>query len=59
MNAKEASVLFEAMAPEFAAGFLGRMRADAAAAVMAGLEPETAYAISVLLAGRNAAVPSD
>jgi flagellar motility protein MotE (MotC chaperone) len=59
MKPKDAAVLFEAMSPEFAAGFLGRMRADAAAAVMAGLEPETAYSISVLLAGRNAAVPTE
>ncbi len=57
MKPKDASLLFEEMAPEFAAGFLGRMRADAAAAIMTGLSPERAYTISVLLAGRNAAVP--
>lgn len=59
MKPKEAAALFAAMAPEFAAGFLGRMRPDAAAAIMAGLEPKTAYAISVLLAGRNALVPTE
>ncbi|MCP3970152.1 MAG: hypothetical protein GY717_07515 [Rhodobacteraceae bacterium] len=59
MKPKEAAALFEEMAPEFAAGFLGRMRADAAAAVMAGLEAPTAYSISVILAGRNANVPTD
>ncbi len=59
MKPKEAAALFEEMVPEFAAGFLGRMRPDAAAAVMAGLSPETAYTISVVLAGRNANVPTE
>lgn len=58
MKPKEAALLFEEMDPNFAAGFLGRMRSDAAAAVMAGLEPATAYTISVILAGRNANVPT-
>ena len=59
MKPKDAAVLFGQMAPEFAAGFLGRMRADAAAQILAGLEPETAYSISVLLAGRNARAPTE
>lgn len=58
MKPKEAIALFEAMDPEFSAGFLARMRADAAAAIMVGLEPQTAYSISVILAGRNALVPT-
>lgn len=59
MKPKEAAALFEAMSPEFAAGFLGRMRSDAAGAIMAGLTPETAYTVSVILAGRNAKAPSE
>ncbi len=61
MKPKEAAPLFEAMdPPQFAAGFLGgRMRPDAAASILAGLDPKTAYAISVILAGRNAAVPTN
>lgn len=59
MKPKEAAALFEAMSPDFAAGFLGRMRSDVAAAIMVGLQPETAYTISVILAGRNANVPSE
>lgn len=59
MKPKEAAALFEAMSPDFAAGFLGRMRSDAAGAIMAGLKPETAYTISVILAGRNAKAPSE
>lgn len=59
MKPKEAAALFEAMSPDFAAGFLARMRSDAAGSIMAGLTPETAYTISVILAGRNAKAPSE
>ncbi len=59
MKPKQAAALFETMAPEFAAGFLARMRPDAAADVMAGLSPMAAYSISVVLAGRNASVPTE
>jgi flagellar motility protein MotE (MotC chaperone) len=59
MKPKDASALFEQMSPDFAAGFLGRMRSDAAASVLAGLKPETAYTISVILAGRNANAPRE
>lgn len=58
MKPKDAAALFEEMSPEFAAGFLGMMRPDAAAQIMTGLAPETAYTISVILAGRNAGVPT-
>lgn len=58
MKPKEAAALFEKMEPEFAAGFLGRMSPQAAAGVMAGLSPEVAYSISVVIAGRNARVPT-
>lgn len=54
MKPAEATEVFAQMAPEFAAGFLGRMRADAAAQIMSGLDPQMAYSISVILAGRNA-----
>ena len=57
MKPKDAALLFQEMAPNFAAGFLGRMRPDAAGALLSALEPKTAYTISVLLAGRNAAAP--
>ncbi len=59
MKPKEAAALFEEMPPEFAAGFLGMMRADAAALIMTQLEPETAYSFSVVLAGRNANAPTE
>jgi len=56
MKAKEAAALFSQMEPAFAAGFLGRMRPEAAAAIMSGLDAETAYSISVMLAGRHSAL---
>lgn len=59
MAPKDASALFEQMPPPFAAGFLGMMEPTAAAKIMAGLTPETAYSFSVMLAGRNALVPSE
>ncbi|MGO4908463.1 MotE family protein [Pseudorhodobacter sp. W20_MBD10_FR17] len=59
MKPKEAAALFSAMAPEFAAGFLGRMRPEASAAILSGMTPDDAYAISVILAGRNANVPKN
>jgi flagellar motility protein MotE (MotC chaperone) len=59
MKPKQAAQVFAEMAPEFAAGFLSRMRSDAAAQILAGLTPEQAYAISVLLAGRNASAPRE
>lgn len=58
MAPKDAAALFEQMPPEFAAGFLGMMDPAAAAKIMAGLLPETAYSFSVVLAGRNALVPT-
>jgi flagellar motility protein MotE (MotC chaperone) len=58
MKPKEAAAVFEQMAPAFAAGFLGRMTSAAAANIFAGLQPETAYAISVILAGRNLDAPT-
>ena len=53
MKAKDAALHFEAMAPEFAAGFFGRMKPASAAAILSQLSPEFAYAITVILAGQN------
>lgn len=57
MKPKEAARLFDGMDPTFSAGFLGRMRAPDAAAILSGMAPENAYAVSALIAGRNADVP--
>ena len=59
MKPKQASRLFEEMEPEFASGFLGLMPPESAAEIMAGLSPQKAYAISILLAGRNVNAPTD
>ncbi|XAT62438.1 hypothetical protein GN278_17680 [Rhodobacteraceae bacterium Araon29] len=59
MKPKQASRLFEEMDSEFASGFLGLMPPESAAEIMAGLSPQKAYAISILLAGRNANAPTD
>jgi flagellar motility protein MotE (MotC chaperone) len=59
MKPKQAAPLFEEMTPEFAAGFLGRMRPDAAAEILANMRAPSAYAVSVILAGRNATVPQE
>lgn len=54
MKPKDAALLFGTMEPAFAAGFLARMDAGAASAIFSNLPPDTAYALSVLMAGRNA-----
>jgi flagellar motility protein MotE (MotC chaperone) len=57
MKPKEAAEIFETMDVSFAAGFLNRMRPDAAAGILSNVETTTAYAISVVMAGRNAGAP--
>ena len=59
MKPKQASRLFKEMDSEFASGFLGLMPPESAAKIMAGLIPQKAYAISILLAVRNADIPTD
>lgn len=53
MKPKQAAEIFNQMPPSFAAGFLGQMDSASAALVMANMEAEKAYAVSLLLAGRN------
>ncbi|MEO0682934.1 MAG: hypothetical protein AAF192_21295 [Pseudomonadota bacterium] len=59
MNPKNAAQIFEAMDITFAAGFLSRMQRDAAARILSGLPPDRAYAVSVVIAGRNASAPRE
>ena len=59
MTPTDAANLFQTMSPDFAAGFLARMQPASAAAILTGLKPDTAYEVSVLLAGRNALVPKN
>lgn len=53
MKPKQAGQIFNAMAPEFAAGFLGEMGPEAAGLILANMDADKAYAVSLLLAGRN------
>ena len=58
MEADQTAALFAQMDPNFAAGFLTRMTPAASGAIMAELDPTIAYAISVVIATRNAAAPT-
>ncbi|MGF1445910.1 MAG: MotE family protein [Pikeienuella sp.] len=53
MKPKDAAGIFDQMPPSFAAGFLGGMEPEQAALIMANMTAENAYAVSLLLAGRN------
>lgn len=53
MKPKQAGQIFNEMAPSFAAGFIAEMRPDAAALILANMEAPKAYAVSLLIAGRN------
>lgn len=57
MKPADAAKIFERMDVGFAAGLLGRMRPETAAEVLAGMSADSAYAITVTVASRNAAVP--
>jgi flagellar motility protein MotE (MotC chaperone) len=56
MKPKQASQIFDQMPPEIGAGFVRRMRQTSSAQIMANMDPQKAYAISLLLAGRSSAV---
>lgn len=58
MNPKQAAALFETMDPEFAAGFLTLLDPQIAGEILAGVSAEKAYALSVIVAGRNATAPT-
>lgn len=59
MKPKQAGAIFNQMAPSFAAGFLGEMAPEAAALIMANMEANKAYGVSLLLAGRNVGRAAD
>ena len=58
MKPAEAAQIFERMDVAFAAGLLSRMRPDVAAKVLTGMNADTAYAVTLTIASRNAAVPT-
>jgi flagellar motility protein MotE (MotC chaperone) len=59
MKPADAAQIFETMDLGFAAGLLARMRPDMAAQVLTGMKPQTAYALTLTIASRNAAVPTE
>lgn len=59
MKPEDAAAVFGEMEPQFAAGFLARLSPPVAASILAGLPPRQAYALSAIVAGRNALVPQD
>jgi flagellar motility protein MotE (MotC chaperone) len=59
MKPADAARIFEKMDVSFAAGLLARMRPDVAAQVLTGMSAETAYALTLTIASRNHAVPTE
>jgi flagellar motility protein MotE (MotC chaperone) len=59
MKPADAARIFETMDVKFAAGLLARMRPDVAAKVLTGMKAESAYAVTLTIASRNAAVPTE
>jgi flagellar motility protein MotE (MotC chaperone) len=59
MKSKDAAVIFTAMDPQFAAGFLSRMRADAAGGILGAMDPGAAYAVTAVMAGRHVGAGRD
>ncbi|MDB2438740.1 hypothetical protein N9W89_08505 [Hellea sp.] len=54
MKPKQAAEIFNSMDPSFAAGFLREMNSDKAGLIMANMNTRKSYAVSVIIAGRNA-----
>lgn len=54
MKPKQAAEIFDSMDPAFAAGFLREMKSENAGLVMANMDARKSYAISIIIAGRNA-----
>lgn len=56
MKSDEAATIFDQMDPRFAAGFLREMPGDAAGPILAEMNPDKAYRISIEIASRGAEV---
>jgi flagellar motility protein MotE (MotC chaperone) len=59
MKPADAARIFERMDVAFAAGLLARMRPEIAANVLTGMNADAAYAVTLTIASRNAAVPTE
>ncbi len=58
MKPKKAGEIFDKMNPTFAAGFLTAMNSESAALILTNMSTDKAYAASMIIASRNAAVHS-
>lgn len=54
MKPKQAAEIFNSMDPAFAAGFLRQMDGERAGMIMANMESRKSYAVSVIMASKNA-----
>jgi len=59
MKPGDAARIFETMDVSFASGLLVGMKPEIAAQVLASMEPQKAYAVTVMATSRNAAVPTE
>lgn len=56
MKADDAARIFDQMEPAFAAGFLREIPGEAAGQILAEMDPDRAYRISIMIAARGAEV---
>jgi flagellar motility protein MotE (MotC chaperone) len=59
MKPEDAARIFERMELSFASGLLVRMNPESAAQVLTGMEADRAYAITLMIASRNALAPTE
>lgn len=59
MKPAEAAKILDRMDVAFAAGLMSRMRPEIAAQVLSGMNPDAAYAVTLTIASRNSAVPTE
>lgn len=57
MKPADAAKIFERMDVHFAAGLMSRMRPELAAQVLAGMNADSAYAVTLTIASRNSRAP--
>ncbi len=59
MKPEDAARIFDHMELSFASGLLVRMKPESAAQVLTGMEADRAYAITLMIASRNARAPTE
>lgn len=59
MKAEQAAEIFNQMDPDFAAGFLSQLPSDQAGLILANMEKQKAYIVSLSIASKNADIRAD